>query len=136
METFTTFDIERILNIKRLRLQEWIEKGFIKPDTPAAGKGTKALFTREQLYHLKMATWLISSGLPRSRAFDDSNLDFNDLKGQGKFNVIRHDYIPGRPEVKIGGSKTDSYPTSMGPKTAVQIVISIDAVIDEVDAAI
>ena len=65
MKPFTTFDVEKILNIKRTRLQEWMNRGFIKPSQASAGQGTKALFTREDLYGIQLFSELLKFGLNR-----------------------------------------------------------------------
>jgi len=68
MKSFSTFDVEKILNIKRTRLQEWINRGFIKPSQASAGQGTKALFTREDLYGIQLFSELLKFGLNRDVA--------------------------------------------------------------------
>lgn len=69
MEQFSTLDIVRILNIPRERLREWLTRGFIRPSIQQArGQGTKALFSREDLYLVGMFRDLIGSGLSRESA--------------------------------------------------------------------
>ena len=68
MKSFSTFDVEKILNIKRTRLQEWMNRGFIKPSQASAGQGTKALFTREDLYGIQLFSELLKFGLNRDVA--------------------------------------------------------------------
>ena len=47
---FTTFDIIKALNIKRGRLRQWQNLGFVKPSIKKPeGQGTKALFSYEDV---------------------------------------------------------------------------------------
>ena len=68
MDLFTTFDVDRILEIKRTRLQEWINHGFIIPSQQTPSKGVKALFSREDLYGIKLFEELLKRGHSRERA--------------------------------------------------------------------
>jgi hypothetical protein len=67
-DEFTTFDIIKALGIPRERLQDWINRGFIKPTIPAEGKGTKAIFTRDDIYRIELFQKLIGMGLNRKTA--------------------------------------------------------------------
>jgi len=67
-DEFTTFDIIKALRIPRERLQDWINREFIKPSTPAKGQGTKAIFTRKDVYLVALLRHLIDSGFKRSTA--------------------------------------------------------------------
>jgi hypothetical protein len=58
-ETFTTFDIIKALGIPRERLQDWMNRGFVKPSIPATGKGTKAFFTLLDVYALALFQHLV-----------------------------------------------------------------------------
>ena len=65
---FTTFDIIKTINIPRERLQDWINREFIKPTTPAKGQGTKALFTINDVYQIELFRQLIEFGFKREFA--------------------------------------------------------------------
>lgn len=66
---FTTFDVAKIVGIKRTRLQEWLDRGYIKPSIQKArGQGTKALFSKEDLYAIKLFGELLKKGFTRNRA--------------------------------------------------------------------
>ena len=49
-DDFSTLDIVKARNIPRERLREWMTRGFIQPSQPAAGPGTRASFTRKDVY--------------------------------------------------------------------------------------
>ena len=51
---YSTFDAERILEIKRTRLQEWLDRNYIVPFHKAKGKGDKTRFVIEDLYKIKL----------------------------------------------------------------------------------
>jgi DNA-binding transcriptional MerR regulator len=65
---YTTFDILKILDIKRERLRKWIDEGFIIPDQKADGVGTKALFSLDSVYRIKFFLELLWIGLTREKA--------------------------------------------------------------------
>lgn len=71
MDGFSTFNVEKILGIKRTCLQEWLNRGFIKPSIQKAfGKGSKALFSREDIYKIKLFEVLLTTGFKRDKAKD------------------------------------------------------------------
>ncbi|MCD6265259.1 MAG: MerR family transcriptional regulator [Deltaproteobacteria bacterium] len=65
---FTTFNIIKMLNIKRERLRKWIDEGFITPDKKADGVGTKALFSLDSVYRIQLFLELLWIGLTREKA--------------------------------------------------------------------
>ena len=85
-ELFSTFDIEKRLGIERTALQEWINKGFIKPTIAAKGKGTKALFNKDDSSLLLGFCWLVRMGFKRSFAADIIN---NGMSVKGHFLEIK-----------------------------------------------
>jgi hypothetical protein len=68
-EVFTTFDIRENLGIKIDRLKDWMNRGFISPSIQkATGQGTKNLFSRWDLYSIKLFQYLIDRGFSRKDA--------------------------------------------------------------------
>jgi hypothetical protein len=67
-DEFTTFDIVKALDIPRERLQDWINREFIKPSIPAMGQGTKAIFTRDDVYSVALFKSFIEQGYNRLMA--------------------------------------------------------------------
>lgn len=66
---FTTFDICRIFNMKRGRLKNWIEQGFLKPAYQLPDKrGKVSYFTKEQLYIVYLFRSLVDVGISRRNA--------------------------------------------------------------------
>jgi hypothetical protein len=66
IDEFSTFDISRILDIPGPRLRQWIELGFVKPSIrKALGKGTKAIFSRSDLYRIDLFRGLVDQGHSR-----------------------------------------------------------------------
>lgn len=61
---YTTTDVSK-LGIKRERLKEWMAKGFIEPSKKASGPGTKNLFTRLDLYQIKLFAYVVECGFSR-----------------------------------------------------------------------
>jgi DNA-binding transcriptional MerR regulator len=76
-DNFSTFDVLKIFKISRPRLREWMVRGFIKPTIPANGQGTKALFTKEDIYKIALFIRLIKVGFKRKQASElCCNIDF------------------------------------------------------------
>ena len=69
---YSTFDIVKGLGIPRERLREWMTRGFVSPSIAEAdGAGTKALFSRFDLYLVATFRQLIDEeglNLPRIKA--------------------------------------------------------------------
>ena len=66
--TFSTFDVLKILSIDRERLREWMNRGFVIPTSPAVGQGTKALFTILDVFKIALFKKLIEAGINRKKA--------------------------------------------------------------------
>lgn len=64
-QEFSTFDVLKILEIKRERLREWVNQGFIIPNAPAEGQGTKAVFKILDIYKIAVFKKLIEAGINR-----------------------------------------------------------------------
>ena len=141
MGKYTTFDVARIFKIDRTRLQEWIDKGFISPETPAAGKGTKALFSRDQLYSIKLAYWLLKAGKQRRDAFEIADICWENIgtkQGQFRYLVIDYRVLEKNLSAELGGDTLlPKYPADeMTDPDVFRFVINLIAVIREVDLAI
>jgi hypothetical protein len=66
---FSTFDIVKLLKIKRERLKNWIEQGFVKPYKQIeTGPGKKSLFDIWHLYNVKLFEYLVDHGISRKEA--------------------------------------------------------------------
>jgi hypothetical protein len=66
--TYTSFQVIEILGIKREKLQDWLARGFVEPDVKAKGYGTKNLFTKANLYQIKLFITLTEYGFLREEA--------------------------------------------------------------------
>ncbi len=68
-KTFTTFDIVKILGIERNLLAQWLMRGYISPSVQRAqGPGTKNLFSRNDLYNIRLFQQLVDTGIRRDEA--------------------------------------------------------------------
>jgi len=65
---FSTIDIQNALKIPRERFRQWLDMGFVKPSIPAAGPGTRASFTRTDVYRVEIFIYLITRGFKRNIA--------------------------------------------------------------------
>ena len=63
---FLAADITQITGIKRTRLQQWLERGFVVPSIQvASGPGTRNIYSRVDLYNIATFKKITESGLPR-----------------------------------------------------------------------
>ena len=65
---FSTLDIVKRLGIPRERLREWMNRNFIIPTKPSKKQGSKAIFTREDVYGIALFKDLIERGVKRETA--------------------------------------------------------------------
>ncbi|MCB2141197.1 hypothetical protein KQH27_00650 [bacterium] len=60
MDSFSTFDLCKQINIPRERLREWINRGYVRPSIQRAqGVGTKSLFSRIDAFSVILFKYLI-----------------------------------------------------------------------------
>jgi hypothetical protein len=86
-DDFSTLDICKALKIERERLRSWIKKDFIKPSIPAEGAGTRASFTRLDVYKIAVFKALLEKGQSRTSAtYMTNNLYkvYDDVQKLGK----------------------------------------------------
>jgi hypothetical protein len=95
MNLYSTFDVARILNIQVPRIQEWIRLGFIFPSQASSGRGSKALFSRQDLYGIRLFIELLDSGLNRADAqwVIDHLLEVREMRLQEKPVNWDEDYL-------------------------------------------
>ena len=67
-DAFSTLDIVKAFGIPRERLRKWMEMGFVGPTEPAKGRGTKAVFTRVDVYCVELFRHLLDCGFNREVA--------------------------------------------------------------------
>ena len=109
---WTTFDVEKIFQIKRTSLYEWIDPkyDYISPSERADGKGTKTLFSLEDLYRIALFINLLRLGSTRLEAADYiKTVDWGkigDGKNQLRFAYKRQEMVSGKIKGK-GTWKTD-----------------------------
>lgn len=69
MERWTTFDVQKIMGIKRNRIKEWIDRGYIIPTAQEkTGTGMKSYFSKWGLYCLRFFDQLLRDGFSREAA--------------------------------------------------------------------
>lgn len=72
-DDFSTLDICKALEIERERLRSWMKEDFIEPTIPAEGAGTRASFTRRDVYMVAVFKALLEKGQSRISATHLSN---------------------------------------------------------------
>ena len=68
MQTFSTFEICEALEIPHERLRQWLKLGFIIPLIPAQGQGTRAEFSKADVYGIALFNELVGFGWKREVA--------------------------------------------------------------------
>lgn len=68
IDDFSTLDIVKALGIPRERLREWMKRKDMIPSVSASGKGTKAIFTRLDVYAVELFRQLVDKGFDRDVA--------------------------------------------------------------------
>lgn len=69
-DKFSTLDIVKALSIPRERLRDWMNNGFVTPTTRSEGQGTRAIFSRDDIYLVALFVDLLKKGFKRKRASD------------------------------------------------------------------
>jgi len=64
----STFQMQKVLGLKRECFREWMKAGFINPTVPAKGAGTKAVFAGDDIYRAAIFAALHRGGFRRERA--------------------------------------------------------------------
>jgi len=85
-DEFSTLDIVKKLPIPRERLREWMVRGFVKPSYPSVKQGSRATFTRSDVYGVALFKYLIERGYRRKYASSFVS-EFVELGG---FEKIEH----------------------------------------------
>lgn len=94
--SYTTFDIIKKLNIPRGNLQQYIDRGIIEPSVEkASGKGTKNLFSKNDLYRIKAFQLLFRVGLAQKHAFNLAEFIKFEQVGSGACLNWFYIYYPG-----------------------------------------
>jgi hypothetical protein len=84
---FSTLDIVKALSIHRERLRDWMNNGFVVPTTRSEGQGTKAIFTRDDMYMVALFVDLLNKGFKRDKASDLIRKASEVLKNNGSKNL-------------------------------------------------
>ena len=97
---FTVYQIAKKLNISRSNLQQYLDRGFIKPSiSRARGKGTRNYFSLEDIYRIRIFQRLAQIGFSQSEAAEYSQtLDLSRLGKKG-INWIKITYENGKSKV-------------------------------------
>jgi len=86
-DKFSTLDIVKALSVHRERLRDWMNNGFVVPTIRSEGQGTKAVFTREDIYLVALFVDFLKKGFKRDRASDLIRKASEILKKNGSKNL-------------------------------------------------
>ncbi len=102
--SFQASDIQRICGVKRLRLHQWMEEGFISPSIQrASGHGTRNVWSKSDLYRILLLKRLIENGFHRKAAATILNsIDFEEVH-----KTLDGEYLRGQGSKKWFSSRED-----------------------------
>lgn len=140
---FSTFDIARILHIKRNTLQPWLDARFIAPTIQkATRRGTKNIFAVTDLYKIELFRRLLLCGISRNEASFYINVNFANVgPGDTQFKYA----LISRAKMEEGvdsGIFTDISLTKEAPKVVLKgsdvygLVLNLLTVKEDVDRLI
>jgi len=134
MDQFSTFDVARIFSVDRTRLQTWLDKDFFSPNEKARGKGTKAIFTLNDLYRLQLFLYGLELFGSRNQAKSFPHIEFEAVgPGKGQFQYFAYTLYRGKPLLRKGELlKQGGIPHMTEDKVAV-FLINLQTVKAEVD---
>ena len=89
---FTASQITQITGVKRTRLQQWLEKGYLSPSIQqASGHGTRNIYSIVDVYSIAIFKKIIESGLSRKVVADMLEKSFIDFAAdEAGVNDIEH----------------------------------------------
>lgn len=89
-QVFSTFDVLRILDIKRGRLVQWMKGRYIPEGTRVAwGSGSKTVFGINALYHIALFKLLVDMGLSRELSSEHANhVDWRAIRSYKNYYII------------------------------------------------
>ena len=66
---FTSFQLCKAVGIRRASLQQWLDRGFIKPSiSKASGRGQKNIFSKHDAYRIMVFIALAKEGISQKMA--------------------------------------------------------------------
>lgn len=102
-EEYSTLDIVKALKIPRGRLREWIDQNFIIPSVSAEGQGTRAVFTRIDVYGVALFRQLLKLGFSRTMASritrDFVSREKAQTRGKARYLVFKIGEKNGEPAI-------------------------------------
>jgi hypothetical protein len=87
-DEFTSFEVAKALDISIERMRQWMNFGFIKPNKPATGRGTKSVFTREDVFRAALFLKQLEMGVNRKYAAILANMLLSKENLQGAIKQI------------------------------------------------
>ena len=84
---FSTLDVVKFLGVPRERLRDWMNNGFVVPTISSKGQGTKAVFTRDDIYLVALFVDLLKKGFKRNRASEFIGKTSEILKKKGSIDL-------------------------------------------------
>ena len=96
-KTFSSFEICKGLEINRPTLQDWLSRGFVKPAIEAKGRGTKNVFSIDNLYQIELFRQLVARGFNRMEC--SQWIQYLSLEGIREFHMHPEMYSKAFPNI-------------------------------------
>jgi DNA-binding transcriptional MerR regulator len=137
---FYAADVTRILGIKRTRLEQWLERGYVTPSLRhAQGPGTRNVYSLSDIYGLAILQGLLQMGILRESASKLAQANWEAVKNKDKqYGVVRVKLLSGWTGRRMVLREMDT--SKEAPKIDLVkegedavLVINLKQVFDEVD---
>ncbi len=91
-EQYSTFELDQILNVSHSNLKQWMDRGFIIPSIKTAkGRGTRSIFSLEDVYRARIFQDLHRAGLAQGDAAELSqDILFDTIKEGAEWLFVIH----------------------------------------------
>ena len=131
---FTTFDIAKLFDIPRSNVQQYIDRGLLTPSMERTqGRGTKNLFSLNDLYRFRLFQKLYAVGLSQREAAENSCLiDFSKIgkKGVNWVKIVRDKNKIRLVRINEGSIQTELY------RNDIFIAINLLRIKEEIEALV
>jgi hypothetical protein len=140
---FTTPEIEQALGIPRARLKEWIAKGHIVPSVQkASGRGTKHIFSIDDLCLISLYNDLLEHGVKRALAgdvmqrFDLVGRTFSEAIAEGYHYLLISRWVTSGEEPLTWCEFISEIPSPLAPNQEYAFIFNLQSIQEGVDKKI
>jgi hypothetical protein len=139
---YSTLQACKILHLNRETLRAWLDKGLVIPSKRGKGKGTKSVFSREDLYRVFLFQCFCDAGFLQQRASEMAWRESFEAKSLRDKRYLHYPRMRVRGSIGGGGGDphVEKIPSEIpGPKTVPyqwMMVVDLEAIKGYVDKQI